>query len=118
MQHEHMAPAAPRLLVVEDDDTVRVGLHAALTASGYEVRSAVNGIDIDRTVEDFRPDAAVLDVALGCDPDGLWIGRHIRDAYGVAVVFLTAADSVDDRLLGFDAGADDYIIKPFSMAEL
>ena len=68
-------------------------------------------------VELFRPDVAILDVMLP-GTSGLALARHLRDQSQTAVLFLTARDAVPDRLAGFEAGADDYIVKPFVMAEL
>ena len=112
-----MVKSAPRVLVVEDDAAVREGVHAALTASGYEAAGVSNGADLDAVVEAFRPDVAVVDINLGPGPDGYVVGRQLH-AHGVPVVFLTAADAVEDRLRGFEVGAEDYIVKPFAMAEL
>jgi DNA-binding response OmpR family regulator len=106
------------LLIVEDNVTARLGLRAALSASGYEVQDAADGVGIEAVIDRFRPDLAIIDVSLGCGPDGFELGRRIHDAYGVLIIFLTAADDVADRLRGFAAGADDYIVKPFAMAEV
>jgi two-component system OmpR family response regulator len=108
----------PRVLVVEDDDAVREAVAAALRGAGYEVRDEVDGLGIDRAVHAFRPDLAILDVRLATGPSGLSIARRLRRDADIPIVFLTAADSVQDRLAGFDAGADDYLSKPFAVAEL
>ncbi len=113
-----MIHAAPRLLVVEDDRSVRDAMLASLRAAGYEVMGSPDGSDIDRQLETFRPDLVVLDVRLGEGPDGLALARRIRCDTDVPLVFVTAADSLDDRLAGFATGADDYLTKPFSVAEL
>lgn len=106
------------MLVVEDDDAVREAVAAALRGAGYEVRDEVDGLGIDRAVHAFRPDLAILDVRLATGPSGLSIARRLRRDADIPIVFLTAADSVQDLLAGFDAGADDYLSKPFAVAEL
>ena len=108
----------PRLLVVEDDDAVRDALCTALTAEGHLVRACADGLFSDVLVKEFDPDLAVLDVRLGQGPDGLSVARRLRSIRDLPIIFLTAADAVEDRLAGFDAGAEDYVTKPFAMAEL
>jgi len=104
--------------VVEDDPTVRTSLERALESDGYAVASAPNGNDAAQIAAAFRPDLAVLDVRLPEGPDGLAIARRLKADGTIPVLFLTAADTIDDRLAGFEAGADDYLVKPFAMAEL
>jgi two-component system, OmpR family, response regulator len=108
----------PRLLVVEDDGAVREALSATLTAEGYVVQDCPDGSFPDSLVTGFQPDLAVLDVRLGRGAGGLAVARRLRAARDLPIIFLTAADAVEDRLAGFDAGADDYLTKPFAMAEL
>ena len=90
----------------------------ALGDEGYEVRPAEDGVSALHGAEEFRPDLAVVDIRLPRGPDGLAVARQIREASDLPVLFLTAADALEDRLAGFAAGADDYIVKPFSMAEV
>jgi two-component system OmpR family response regulator len=111
-------PTSPRVLVVEDDASVRDALVVALRGEGYEVQPEVDGTVVSEVLEAFRPDLAVLDVRLPAGPDGVSIARRIRAGSDLPIIFVTAADEVDDRLAGFDAGGDDYLVKPFSMAEL
>ena len=108
----------PRVLVVEDDDPIRGALDVALRGEGYEVRAEPDGTALAQVAEQFLPDLAVLDIRLPVGPDGYAMAGILRRSSGLPVLFLTAADSVEDRLAGFEAGADDYLIKPFSMAEL
>ncbi len=108
---------AARVLVVEDDTVLRTCIADGLIDAGYHVRSAEDGSGFASLVEVFRPDVAVLDVMLP-GSSGLVLARHLRDHSQTAVLFLTARDAVPDRLAGFEAGADDYIVKPFVMAEL
>src|SRR3979490_1622807 len=98
-----------RLLVVDDDRGLRDVLRRALTLSGYEVLSKVSGA---------VPDAMVLDIGLP-DIDGLEVCRLLRrEGNRVPVLMLTARDAVSDRIDGLDAGADDYLVKPFDIDEL
>lgn len=106
------------MLVVEDDAPIRSALETALGAEGYEVRAEPDGTQVGQVAREFRPDLAVLDVRLPAGPDGYGIARQLRNGSTLPVMFLTAADAVEDRLAGFEAGGDDYLIKPFSMAEL
>ncbi len=109
--------AAPRVLIVEDDATLRNALASTLGMVGYEVRTLPDGTDVAAAMEHFRPDLVGLDVYLPVGPDGFGVAKQVRSLADVPVIFLTAADAVEERLRGFDLGADDYIVKPFSMAE-
>jgi two-component system response regulator MprA len=107
-----------RLLVVDDDRRLRDVLRRALTLSGYEVRLADTGAEALAEVSGGVPDAVVLDVGLP-DIDGLEVCRLLRrERNRVPVLMLTARDAVADRIDGLDAGADDYLIKPFDIDEL
>ena len=113
-----MAKHSVRILVVEDDRPVRTSLEVALRQEGYEVCTCPDASGIQRVIDQFRPDLAILDVHLGTGPDGYSTARLLRGQSSLPVIMLTAADTVAERLQGFNAGADDYLIKPFSMAEL
>lgn len=114
-----MSPATPRILTVEDDPTIRDAVASALREEGYAVVVEPDARGVPDTVKRFKPDLAVLDVRLGQGPSGLSVAKLLRDANPeIPIIFLTAADDVDDRLRGFQAGADDYLTKPFAMAEL
>ncbi|HVX44037.1 MAG TPA: response regulator transcription factor [Mycobacteriales bacterium] len=107
-----------RILVVEDDHGLRDVLARGLREEGYRVRTAVDGATTLRSLVDSAVDAVVLDIAL---PDG--DGRDVCTALrargiDVPIVFLTARDTMADRLSGFAAGGDDYLGKPFEFAEL
>ena len=106
-----------RVLVVEDDEIVRSAVEVALSGQGYEVRGVGAGLCISETVHEFRPDLSVLDVHLP-GPSGYEIARQLRSYADLPLLFLTAADSIEERLSGFEAGGDDYLVKPFAMAEL
>lgn len=111
-----MTTPRARVLLVEDDDALRDAVTAALTAEGYEVRGEADGMRLASS--GYRPDLAVLDVRLGAGPTGLSVARLLRSGADVPILFLSAADSLEDRVAGFEAGADDYLVKPFSMTEL
>ena len=107
-----------KVLVVDDEPSVRGALERALALDHYEVRVAEDGrAALDHLVE-HRVDAIVLDVAMP-HVDGLEVCRRLRDAGDrTPVLMLTARDAVDDRVAGLDAGADDYLVKPFALKEL
>src|SRR5918997_4134830 len=109
---------AVRVLVVDDEPTLADLLSMALRYEGWEVRSAGDGMTAVRTARDFRPDAVVLDMMLP-DIDGLEVLRRLRgEAPDVPVLFLTAKDSVEDRITGLTAGGDGSVTKPFSLEEV
>lgn len=106
------------LLIVEDDDLLRDGLCAQLTKAGHSVRSASDGAQAQTLLESTRFDGVVLDLGLPV-VDGVSVLRWIRQRLtALPVLVLTARDGVDDRVQGLNAGADDYLTKPFDMAEL
>ncbi|NUS43365.1 MAG: response regulator transcription factor [Mycobacteriaceae bacterium] len=107
-----------RILVVDDDRAVRESLRRSLTFNGYTVDVAVDGVDaLDKTAGQ-RPDALVLDVMMP-RLDGLEVCRRLRSTGDdLPILVLTARDSVSDRVAGLDAGADDYLPKPFALEEL
>jgi two-component system response regulator MprA len=107
-----------RLLVVDDDRALREVLRRALTLAGYEVRLAESGAQALAEIASAVPDAVVLDIGLP-DIDGLEVCRLLRrEGNRVPVLMLTARDAVSDRIDGLDAGADDYLVKPFDVDEL
>lgn len=107
-----------RLLVVEDDPQVRAMLTRALRYEGFEVRSACDGAEAMAELRAAPPDLMLLDLLLP-DADGVELSRRLRaDGDPLPILMLTARDTVTDRVAGFEAGADDYLVKPFSTAEL
>jgi two-component system, OmpR family, response regulator len=112
-----MPVSAARVLVVEDEPVLREAITGALRAAGFVVHSLPDADDFSREVEAFRPDAAILDVMLP-RRSGLRLAAELRASTQAVVLFVTARDSVPDRLAGFDVGADDYIVKPVALAEL
>jgi two-component system response regulator MprA len=107
-----------RILVVDDDPGVRKAVGRALTFEGYDVIDAADGEEALRLASTAEPDAVVLDVGMP-RIDGLEVCRRLRAA-GVAtpILVLTARHQVTDRVAGLDAGADDYLVKPFALEEL
>ncbi|MBV8981912.1 MAG: response regulator transcription factor [Acidimicrobiia bacterium] len=107
-----------RVLVADDDVAVRSSLERALRLEGYEVTLTADGRRTLAEVITSRPDALVLDVRMP-ELDGLEVCRRLRAmADPTPVLMLTARDSVSDRVEGLDAGADDYLVKPFALPEL
>ena len=107
-----------RILVVEDDRAVRASLDRALRLEGYDVQAVGDGTSALRALALAAPDAVVLDLGLP-DLDGIEVCRRLRAAGDdTPVLILTARDSIEDRVEGLDAGADDYLVKPFALAEL
>ncbi len=107
-----------RVLVVDDDRALRDALRRALTLGGYEVVVAESGREGLERVRTTRPDVVVLDVLMP-DVDGLEVSHRLRaDGDRTPILMLTARDAVDDRIAGLDAGADDYLVKPFDIEEL
>ena len=106
------------VLVVDDEPALRESLARALTAEGYAVDTAPDGTTALERLRHEEPDAVVLDVLMP-GPDGLEVARRLRAAGSrVPVLMLTARDGVGDRVAGLDAGADDYVVKPFALEEL
>ncbi|SDC79829.1 response regulator transcription factor [Rhodococcus tukisamuensis] len=107
-----------RILVVDDDRAVRESLRRSLTFNGYTAEMAVDGLDALEKIAAERPDAVVLDVMMP-RLDGLEVCRRLRSAGDdLPILVLTARDSVSERVAGLDAGADDYLPKPFALEEL
>jgi len=106
------------VLLVEDDTAIRTAVEVALRQEGWDVLPLEDGLDLAAAADGMRPDAAVLDVHLPRGPDGYELARWLRSKGDTPILFLTAAGEVDARLEGFAAGGDDYLVKPFSMAEL
>jgi len=108
-----------KILVVDDERAVRESLRRALELEGYEIDLAADGQEaLDRLDSDAQPDALVLDVLMP-GVDGLEVARTIRRAGNrVPILMLTARTQVEDRVEGLDAGADDYVTKPFALEEL
>ncbi len=106
------------ILIVEDDTDLATGLVRALRQEGLAVNHVANGGDALHVVATEPPDLIILDIGLP-DIDGLTLLRKIRRSHAnLPVLLLTARDTLDDKVAGLDSGADDYLAKPFDMAEL
>lgn len=106
-----------RILVVDDDPAVLSGLRRALTLEGYDVAVAADGEQALSSAAAQIPDLTILDVMLP-GIDGLTVCQRLRAASAAPILMLTARDTVPDRVAGLDQGADDYVVKPFSLDEL
>jgi len=108
----------PRVLVVDDEENISYLVESALQLDGIDTAKAADGHQALTLVESFRPQAIVLDVMMP-GLDGFEVVRRLRsDGVKTPVLFLTARDGVDDRVHGLTHGGDDYIVKPFAVAEL
>jgi DNA-binding response OmpR family regulator len=108
----------PSVLVVDDDVAIRDALDRALRLEGFDVRCAPDGESALAEVGESSPDVVVLDVAMP-GLDGVAVTRELRgDGNDVPICILSARDEIDDRVVGLEAGADDYLVKPFAVAEL
>jgi len=107
-----------RILLADDDRAIREALTRALTLEGYEVVQASDGAQALAAIESHKPDVAVLDVMMP-NVDGLTVCRVLRaERNRVPILMLTARTETSDRVAGLDAGADDYLAKPFELEEL
>ncbi|MEU7145963.1 response regulator transcription factor [Nocardia sp. NPDC046473] len=106
-----------RILVIEDAEAIRVAVESGLTTAGHQVLSRAHGQLLERDLAQFRPDVVVLDIMLP-GRDGFTLLETTRARSGAGVVMLTARDGIEDRLRGLRAGSDDYVVKPFDLAEL
>ncbi len=110
-----------KILIVEDEERILQFLRRGLAYEGYRVLTAVNGTEGLQVARDNPPDLVILDWMLPeIEPglDGLEVCRRLRAASDLPIIMLTAKESVSDRVLGLDAGADDYLVKPFALNEL
>jgi len=107
-----------RILVVDDENSISDLIATSLRFVGFEVRTAASGSQALAVAEEFKPHALILDVMLP-DQDGFEVCRQLRqDGHSVGVLFLTAKDTVEDKIAGLTIGGDDYVTKPFSLEEL
>ncbi|MFF4391719.1 MULTISPECIES: response regulator transcription factor [unclassified Streptomyces] len=112
------AEGEARILVVDDEPAVREALRRSLAFEGYAVQTAVDGLDALDKAASYAPDLIVLDIQMP-RMDGLTAARRLRASGSVTpILMLTARDTVGDRVTGLDAGADDYLVKPFELDEL
>lgn len=110
-----------KILIVEDEERIMQFLRRGLAYEGYRVLTAVNGTEGLQVARDNQLDLVILDWMLPeIEPglDGLEVCRRLRAASDLPIIMLTAKESVSDRVMGLDAGADDYLVKPFALNEL
>ncbi len=107
----------PLVLVVDDDAKITTMLRRSLDYAGYRVREAHNGLDAMEIAEAIKPDLVILDIMMP-GIDGLEVCRRLRSGGNILIMLLTARDEVSDKIRGLDSGADDYLVKPFSLEEM
>jgi two-component system, OmpR family, response regulator len=111
-------PQNGRILVVDDEPSIVDAVSTALRYEGFDVREASNGRDALALVTSFEPELVVLDWMLP-DIEGIEVGRRLRErGFKTAILFLTAKDAVENKVEALRAGGDDYVTKPFSLAEI
>ena len=106
-----------KILVVDDESVIVKGIRFNLQSDGYDVICGSNGLDALRLTREEKPDLVILDVMMP-QMDGLTACRGIREFSTVPIIMLTAKSENEDKLTGFDSGADDYLTKPFNILEL
>ena len=106
-----------RIMLVDDDRFLLENVGRLLRTEGFDVRTACDGAEAVRTVEEFQPELAILDVGLP-DTDGMTLCRDLRRDWRFPIVMLTAMGESGEKIQGLDAGADDYLTKPFDPGEL
>jgi two-component system KDP operon response regulator KdpE len=112
-----MGEKNPLILVVDDEPAIRRYLHSVLTAQGYQVREARNGQEAIQNASLYKPDITILDLGLP-DLDGVEVVRQIRLHLAVPIIILSVRENEQDKVAALDAGADDYLTKPFGSGEL
>ena len=113
-----MSERPPKVLVVDDEENIRFLVESALQLAGMETAGADDGRAGLKLASEYRPDLIVLDVMMP-ELDGFDVLRRLRDSGSqTPVIFLTARDSTEDRVRGLTGGGDDYMVKPFAVAEL
>ncbi len=112
-----MTASGPVVLVIEDDPPVRRFLRVSLTAQGYRLLEAINAAEGARLAASHNPELVLLDLGLP-DADGIDLTRTLRESSGVPIIVISARGREDDKVAALDAGADDYLTKPFGVNEL
>ncbi len=112
-----MTETGPRVLVVDDEKAIRHFLRVSLTANGYLVYEAAAGKEALREVAGVRPDVVILDLGLP-DLDGVEVIRRLRESSPIPIIVLSVREREADKIAALDAGADDYLTKPFGVGEL
>ena len=118
MVNDASASSGGKILVVDDEPSIVDAVATALRYEGFEVREEVTGRGALTAIAEFEPDLVVLDWMLP-DIEGIEVGRRVRErGFGTAILFLTAKDAVENKVEALRAGGDDYVTKPFSLAEV
>ena len=117
MSPEKQLPTPVRILVVDDETTIQKFLRSILTTEGFTLQIADNGSAALTAAAMFKPDLVLLDLGLP-DMDGVEVIKRLREWSTVPIIVLSVREREDDKVLALDAGADDYLSKPFGMAEL
>ncbi|MGA9049082.1 MAG: response regulator [Dehalococcoidia bacterium] len=112
-----MGENGPRVLVIDDEQAIRRFLHVALTSQGYEVFEASSGLEALTTAGNYKPDIIILDLGLP-DIDGIDVTKLIRQISKIPIIVLSVRGAENDKIAALDAGADDYLTKPFGVGEL
>jgi two-component system KDP operon response regulator KdpE len=112
-----MTEAGQRVLVVDDENSIRRYLRAALSAQGFAIYEAANGQEAINAVVSHHPDIIILDLGLP-DFDGIEVTRRLREWSQTPIIILSVREAENDKIAALDAGADDYLTKPFSTGEL
>lgn len=112
-----MTETGQRVLVVDDENSIRRYLRAALSAQGFSVYEAASGSEAVDAVLSHRPDIIILDLGLP-DFDGIEVTRRLREWSKTPIIILSVREAENDKIAALDAGADDYLTKPFSTGEL
>lgn len=112
-----MSDSGLKILIVDDERAIRRFLRASLTAHGYTVQEAVSGEEAMKLLTDEHPDLLILDVGLS-DINGIEVTRQLREWSEIPVIILSVRDQEGDKIAALDAGADDYLTKPFGVGEL
>jgi len=112
-----MSEAGQRVLVVDDETSIRRYLRTALSAQGFTIHEAVNGQEAINAVVSYHPDVIILDLGLP-DIDGIEVTRRLREWSQTPIIILSVREAETDKIAALDAGADDYLTKPFGTGEL
>jgi two-component system KDP operon response regulator KdpE len=118
MNHQTLESMERRkILIVDDEPTITRALRASFLANGYDIRTAHDGIAALNVLEDWKPDLVITDLAMP-DIDGIELCQRVRSASSLPIILLSVRGDVDSKIKALDAGADDYVTKPFSIDEL
>src|ERR1700710_1454051 len=106
-----------KVLVVDDEPTITRALRVSFITNGYDVRTAHDGVSALNFLSDWKRDISITDLAMP-EMDGIELCKRVRSASALPIILLSVRDAVDMKIRALDAGADDYVTKPFSIEEL